>query len=244
MASNTSIAWTDRTFNPIWGCEKISAGCKFCYAEAFANRLGNDFWGNSPRRTFGTDHWDEPRKWNRDAVVAETRERVFCGSMCDVFEDHPTWAVERPRLWSLIKGTPHLDWQLLSKRAENIAKYRPDDWGDGYPNVWLGVSIESNAYVSRADVLRQIPAVVRFVSYEPALDSLSQLDLTGIDWVIYGGESGSNRRPDDPAWAMEMATRCEAAKVAFFFKQVSDRYPGRGTMANGKVLRQFPVPRK
>ena len=128
--------------------------------------------------------------WNREAEANGIRQRVFCSSMCDVFEDHPTIDAEREKLWPLIRATPSLDWQLLTKRADRMADRLPADWGGGYPNVWIGVSIENNDYVDRADRIRDIPAVVRFISYEPALGPLDQLNLSGIDWVIYGGESG------------------------------------------------------
>lgn len=176
MAEKTGIAWTHHTFNISWGCVKVSPGCKFCYADELAERVGWSVWGPSqPRRTFKDKHWQEPLKWQKAAEQAGARHKVFCSSMCDNFEDHPTIIAELAKLWPLIRATPNLDWQLLTKRADRIASSLPGDWGAGYPNVWLGVSIENNEWAWRADYLSRIPAVVRFVSYEPAL---GPLDLT------------------------------------------------------------------
>jgi protein gp37 len=165
--------------------------------------------------------------------------------MCDNFEDHPTIIAELAKLWPLIRATPNLDWQLLTKRADRIASSLPDDWGAGYPNVWLGVSIESNDWVWRADRLREVPAAVRFVSYEPALGPLDKLDLTWLHWVIYGGESGKNRRPEDKQWARDMRDRCWASepRVAFFHKQSSAIRTEMGIELDGQIIREFPTPR-
>src|SRR5262249_35245065 len=145
---------------------------------------------NSSRREFGEKHWGEPYKWNDAAKAEGRRRRVFCGSMMDWAEDHPVAEKIRPRLWATIAATPWLDGQLLTKRPERIRASLPENWGDGYANVWLGTSIESMKVAERADYLREILAAVRFISYEPALGPLDELDITGIDWVIYGGESG------------------------------------------------------
>lgn len=191
---NTSISWTDNTFNVVLGCTKISEGCKFCYALLVAKRMGLDVWGpEKPRKVLSKDYWERPYKWNRRAKSSGRRERVFCSSMADVFEDHPTVDQERERLWPVIKATPFLDLLILTKRPDRIQANLPADWGEGYPNVWLGVSIENENWVSRADHLRIIPAVVRFVSYEPALGLLDRLNLKGLDWLIYGGEVAVGR---------------------------------------------------
>jgi protein gp37 len=244
VADKTIIAWTDHTFNIAWGCVKVSSGCKNCYADHLADRYGWDVWGpNKPRRTFGEKHWAEPFIWQRRAQADRRRHRVFCSSMCDVFEDHPTVAAELDKLWPLIRATPWLDWQLLTKRADRIAACLPTDWNRGYENVWLGVSIESNEYVNRADALRQIPATVRFVSYEPALGPLHKLELSGLDWIIYGGESGSGYREHDPQWARDIRLRCDTAGVAFFYKQSSAYRTEMGTTLDGQVMRDYPSPR-
>lgn len=241
MAVKTIIAWTHHTFNVAWGCVKVSEGCKNCYADTLSRRYGQDVWGpNKPRRTFGDKHWGEPLKWDADAAQAGERRRVFCSSMCDVFEDHPTIDAERAKLWWLVRRTPNLDWQLLTKRPQRIAANLPRNWGDGWPNVWLGTSIENNAHVGRADHLRGIPATVRFVSYEPALGPLDQLDLTGLDWLIMGGESGPGYRPMEVQWARDIRARCAAAGVAFFFKQSAAPRTEMGVELDGAIIRAYP----
>jgi len=252
MGKTTIIAWTDHTWNMAWGCTKVSAGCKNCYADTLADRYGwrdggnsgPKIWGkNAARRIFGESHWREPLKWNREAEILNKPERVFCSSMCDVFEDHPTINAEREKLWPLIRATPMLHWQLLTKRPERIARELPDDWGNGYHNVWLGTSIENNDWIGRADYLRHIPAVVRFISYEPALGPLDQIDLGNIDWVIAGGESGPGYRDMEIGWAVEMEQKCRREGVAFFFKQSSGPRTEMGIDALGGIVRQYPTPR-
>lgn len=254
MGNETIIAWTNHTFNIAWGCTKIDPGCANCYAEKFAvGRQGRDIWGkNKPRRTFGEKHWNEPIKWNRDAETGkigsvagqDMPNLVFCSSMCDVFEDHETIAHEREKLWPLIRGTPHLHWQILTKRADRIEECLPNDWGSGYQNVWLGVSIAEERGCWRADKLRNIPASVRFISYEPALGPIAKhVNLRGIDWLIYGGESGPGFRPHDPQWARDIRIECMVTGTAFFFKQSSAPRTEMGTTLDGQTLRKFPIPR-
>lgn len=174
MGEQTNIGWTDHTFNLVWGCVQISPACAHCYAKSLAERWGFDVWGeDAPRRVFGDKHWAEPLKWNRKAQEAGERRRVFCSSMADVFEDHPTVAQEREKLWPLIRSTPWLDWLLLTKRPENIAVSLPGDWGTGYPNVWLGVTAENQEFADRrVSTLVPIPAAVHFVSVEPILSAV------------------------------------------------------------------------
>jgi protein gp37 len=227
------------------GCEKVSAGCAHCYAETLTrNRMGLHLWGPGGRRQVTSDgNWRKPVAWNRDAEEAGEPARVFCASLCDVFEDHPTAEATRPRLWNLIRQTPWLHWQLLSKRPQRIAECLPRDWADGWPNVWLGTSIEDMRVADRADWLREIPAVVRFVSYEPALGPLNALDLDGIDWVIQGGESGPGYRMMDLDWARGMRDRCRAAGVAYFFKQSAAWRTELGIELDGEIVREYPTPR-
>lgn len=175
MGVETAIAWTDHTFNPWWGCERVSPGCQHCYAESFAKRTGNAVWGkNADRRRFSDKHWNEPRKWNRKAEQDGVRRRVFCASMADVFEYRADHHADRQRLWALIAETPHLDWQLLTKRPENVRDMVPVDWllGDpGWPqNVWIGTTVEDQQRADeRIPLLLAIPATVRFLSCEPLL---------------------------------------------------------------------------
>jgi len=246
MSEKTLIAWTDHTFNVAWGCTKVSPGCKNCYADELSERYGFDVWGaGKARRTFGAKHWQEPEKWQQRAAAEGQSRRVFCSSMCDVFEDHPTITRERRKLWDLIRRTPLLDWQLLTKRPERIAGNLPPEWGAGWPNVWLGTTIENADYAGRADTLRRIPAAVRFISYEPALGPLAHaLDLAGIHQVIYGGESGAHYRPEDKQWARDMRAKCQAEGVAFFHKQSAARFTERGIELDGEIVREYPRPRR
>lgn len=245
MSDKTIIAWTDHTFNIAWGCEKTSPGCRNCYAETLSARYGAESsWGKQgTRRTFGEKHWQDPLKWNRQAEAEGRRHLVFTSSMCDVFEVNQTIATERNKLWEVIRQTPWLDWQILTKRAGYIAENLPKDWGKGYPNVWLGVSIENIDYGWRMVELKKIPATVRFISYEPALGPLDNLPLHDIDWVIYGGESGPKFREHDLAWPRAMRDKCRKAGIAFFFKQSSAIRTEMGTTLDGETIREFPKPR-
>ena len=224
MAKDSSIEWTHHTFNPWWGCTKVSPGCKNCYAETFSRRIGQHIWGPSAdRRFFGDAHWREPIKWNSEAARVGARRRVFCASMADVFERRPELAPLRQRLWQLITDTPALDWLLLTKRPEHVLRHVP--WTGTWPdNVWAGVTAENQRWATkRIPLLLQLPAAVRFVSCEPLL---GPLDLTAwirgnrrIDWVIAGGESGHKARPMNPEWARALRDQCTAAGVPFHFKQ-------------------------
>ena len=185
MGANTSIAWTDHSWNPWWGCVKVSPGCTNCYAATFAKRVGEDVWGpNAPRRFFGDKHWAEPLKWNRDAGQAGVRKRVFCASMADVFEDRHDLVEPRERLVQLIHDTPNLDWQILTKRPENVNRLSP--WFDGrngpeWPrNIWLGTTCEDQQRADeRIPHLLAVPAVVRFLSVEPMLGPMDLDFLRG-----------------------------------------------------------------
>ena len=172
MAENSKIEWTDHTFNPWWGCVRVSPGCQHCYAETFAKRVGQKVWGvDADRRFFGDKHWNEPLKWNRDAEKAGKRARVFCASMADVFEDRRDLDEHRHRLWNLIELTPWLEWLLLTKRPENFSKLAPGPWVTRRcpDNVRVGTTAEDQ---QRADErlahLVTIPAH-RFVSVEPQI---------------------------------------------------------------------------
>lgn len=186
MGMQTAIEWTDHTFNIAWGCVKVSPGCQHCYADTLSRRYGHDVWGpakTTARRTFGAKHWTEPLKWNAKAERDGVRRRVFCSSMCDVFEDHPTIDAEREKLWPLIRATPWLDWQLLTKRPERIAANLPSDWGIGYPNVWLGTSVEAQAYVEeRVPLLTRVHAARHFLSCEPLLGPLNLTRIPFGTW--------------------------------------------------------------
>lgn len=192
MAQNSKIEWTDHTFNPWWGCAKVSQACKNCYAETFSKRVGQNVWGaGADRRFFGDKHWNEPRKWNTQAEAEGVRRRVFCASMADVFEEHPDEETEanlyisRQRLGRLIRETPALDWLLLTKRPENgVNCLGQMNLLDKLPNVWIGTTVENQEYADkRIPELLRVPAAVRFLSVEPLLGPVHLRDIgpTHID---------------------------------------------------------------
>ncbi len=238
---NTKIAWTHHTFNPWWGCVKVSDGCKNCYAATFAKRTGQDVWGvDAPRRFFGEKHWHEPLKWNKEAKKAGERRRVFCASMADVFETHRNPEIEqdlngqRNMLAHLIMSTPWLDWLLLTKRPESAMIYLTMMFPcfDDFPsNIWMGTTAENQAMAEkRVKPLLEIPARVHFLSVEPQLEKISLAGIdkslrdetlsAGIDWIIVGGESGPNCRPFNPDWARSLRDECREASIKFFMKQL------------------------
>lgn len=246
MAEKTLVAWTNHTANFWMGCCKVSPGCQNCYAETLTkNRMGLHVWGpaKTTARPAVKGVYANLRKWNRQSDTANP-SRVFVGSLMDWAEDHPDAEAIRPAMWQAIRECPNLQFQLLTKRADRIARCLPADWGQGYPNVWLGVSIENNDYIHRADDLRSIPAVVRFISYEPALGPVPDLDLTGIDWLIYGGESGPGFRPEDKQWARDVRAKCAAAGTAFFHKQSAASRTEVGIELDGEIVRDYPQTRR
>ena len=247
MGEKSGIEWTDATFNPWWGCTRVSPACDDCYAGTWARRLGLSLWDNGQYRTFGPSHWGEPHKWNRRAAKEGRRLRVFCASMADVFDkDAP--AAERWRLWTLIEATPHLDWLLLTKRVGNVLRMVPPHWHERFPqNVWLGISVVTAAEVAR-DVpkLQALPAYVRFLSMEPLLEEIPMEEhLDGIHWVIVGGESGRKARPMLEQWAQRIRRDCELVGVPFFFKQGSaanwPAYKDSGSFPESLRVREWPV---
>ncbi|WP_084603034.1 DUF5131 family protein [Rubritepida flocculans] len=246
MAKNSRIEWTDHTFNPWWGCVKVSPACKHCYAEAWAKRVGAAVWGaRAPRRFFGEAHWAEPRRWNREAESSGRRHRVFCASMADVFEDRRDLDPWRARLAELITETPWLDWLLLTKRPDRAAALAP--WGERWPrNVWLGATVETQTWAERRlPELAKVPAHVRFLSCEPLL---GRLDLSlwlrpYIHWVIAGGESGGHARPSDPAWFRALRDQCVEAGVPFHFKQWGNWVPAVDRTAAARMMGGTPLVR-
>jgi protein gp37 len=234
MAGFSKIEWTDSTFNPWVGCTKIDrpggapSACDFCYAEGWSKRSGHVKWGNNPRRRTTESYWRSPIKWNSAGAAFQRRngrrQRVFCASLADVF-DNQVDASWRDDLWRLIRACDQLDWQLLTKRPQNIRKMLPKDWGQGYSNVWLGTTAEdADAYQQRGKHLLAVPAAVHFVSYEPAMGALGPLAIAGNvpDWVIIGGESGvalDKTRPTHPQWARDAISECVRVGSAPFLKQ-------------------------
>lgn len=226
MAENSGIEWTHHTFNPWIGCTKVSAACDHCYAETWDARFKGDRWGARADRT-RTKSWGKPRRWNELAQGAAERPRVFCASLADVFDNHKSiqesW---RDELWTLMADTPNLDWLLLTKRPQNIARFVPGWMGPmSWPkNIWIGTTVENQTEAERRiPYLLEIPARVRFLSMEPLL---GPVDLTpwlggesGLNWVIVGGESGPDYREADPGWFRSLRDQCADAGVPFLFKQ-------------------------
>lgn len=256
MGENSKIEWTDHTWNPWTGCTKVSPACDHCYAEGWAKRSGHVEWGpHGNRRRTSESNWKQPLKWNREAEAAGVRRKVFCASLADVFDNHKSILLEwRDDLWNLIQNTPNLDWLLLTKRPQNVARMvsgwmGPHSWPS---NVWLGTTVENQEEADRRiPHLLAVPAAVRFLSCEPLLGPIDLLRLqpknatwldclngrehigpatvpteSKIDWVIVGGESGHGARPMHPGWARSLRDQCAAAGTPFFFKQWGDWLPG------------------
>lgn len=240
MAASSEIAWTDATFNPWWGCVKVSPACLHCYAEAADKRFGGDHWGkDAPRRFFGKKHWAEPLRWNEAAEKAGTPRRVFCGSMCDVFEFNPaefpqpdgtyrTLSGERASLRELIEQTPWLIWQLLTKRPENMV-WMSGRWVTGWPaNVIAMTTVEDQERADeRIPHLLRVPAQTIGLSMEPLLGPVTFPDdflKRGRNaWVILGGESGPHSRKTEIEWFHGLVGQCADAGVPVFFKQTGER---------------------
>jgi protein gp37 len=257
MGENTAIEWATHTFNPWIGCQKVGPGCDHCYAEAMmADRYGRVEWGpHGSRQRTSPANWKKPLAWDRAAAKDGRRDRVFCASLADVFDNHPSVLPEwRTDLFNLIAKTPNLDWLLLTKRPGNIADMMPGGGAEAWPNVWLGCTVVNQAEADR-DIpkLLAVPAKVRFLSMEPLL---GPVDLTrcGLnpkptregewqewepraDWIICGGESGPKARPMHPDWARSLRDQCQAAGVPFFFKQWGEWSPGDafGLISDGPV---------
>lgn len=229
MARDSKIEWTDHTFNPWWGCTKVSPACDHCYAETWARRVGLDVWSSGkPRRFLSDAYWRQPHQWNKQARFANQRARVFCASMSDVFEWKKELTPWRHKLWELIEETPYLDWLLLTKRPHLVPRLTP--WNDDWPNnVWLGVTVENQKWTEkRLPQLESIPANIRFLSCEPLLGEINLrdwLEQDVIHWVIAGGESGFKARPSSPDWFLSLRDQCIDYDVPFHFKQWGDWAP-------------------
>jgi protein gp37 len=244
MAARTAIEWTEVTWNPTTGCDQISAGCDHCYALALAKRLkamgSAKYQSDGDPRTsgpgFGIALHDRdlavPYRWRGSRVV-------FVNSMSDLFHARvPLDFVQR--VFGVIADTPQHTYQVLTKRSTRLRKVAGQfDWPG---NLWMGVSVENSDALYRVDDLRGVPAAVRFLSCEPLLGPLHDLNLEGIGWVIVGGESGPCRRPVDPAWVTGIRDRCAEAQVPFFFKQWGGRTPKEGGRElDGRLWDQMPT---
>lgn len=247
MADNSAIEWTEATWNPTTGCDRVSPGCDNCYALTLARRLkamgSPKYQTDGDPRTSGPgfgvaihhDVLDVPRRWREPRTV-------FVNSMSDLFHARvPLGYVQQ--VFSVMRETPRHTYQVLTKRATRLARVADDiDWP---PNVWVGVSVEDRTQISRIDQLRTVPAAVRFVSAEPLLGPLADLDLDGIDWLIAGGESGPRHRWMDPGWVADLRDQCQQAGTAFFFKQWGGRTPKEGgRLLDGRTWDEMPRPRE
>ncbi|MCE7923858.1 MAG: phage Gp37/Gp68 family protein [Haliscomenobacteraceae bacterium CHB4] len=232
--AHSSIEWTQQTWNPTTGCNKISQGCKYCYAEVMARRLhamGLEKYENGFELTLHPDELDKPRKWKPSVI--------FVNSMSDLFHEKvPLEFIQR--VFKVMNECPQHHFQVLTKRAELAAGYSPFlNWT---PNIWMGVSVENQKVADRIDFLRQTGAQVKFLSLEPLIGPLPNLDLTDIDWVIVGGESGRRPRPMKAEWVHDILAQCQKANVAFFFKQWGGRNKkAAGRELNGQTYDEYPV---
>lgn len=235
MAEHSAIEWTEATWNPVTGCTRVSPGCAHCYAETFAERW-RGIPGHPYEQGFDLRLWPSrlelPLEWRRP-------RRIFVNSMSDLFHE----GIPEDFIAQVFNVMVRADWhvfQILTKRPERMAELAPRlPWPD---NVWMGVTIENNRWVARADLLRTVPSAVRFISAEPLLSGLPGLDLTGIDWLIAGGESGAKHRPPKVEWFLDLRDRCIAERVAFFFKQWGGRTPkAGGRLLDGSEWSQMPT---
>ncbi len=225
MAATSAIEWTEATWNPVTGCDQISPGCAYCYAKTFAQRF-EGVPGHPYEQGFALKLWSErldlPLRWKRPRMI-------FVNSMSDLFHERvPLEFIQS--VFDTMERADHHVFQILTKRHERLAELAPQlCWP---PNVWMGVSVENKRWVRRADYLRAVPASVRFISAEPLLGPLVGLDLSKIDWLIAGGESGPKHRPVSEEWIRDLRDRCQSEGVPFFFKQ----WGGRTPKAGGRLL--------
>lgn len=232
--ATSKIEWTEASWNPLTGCSKISPGCRNCYAERMANRLkamGSPNYINGFKLSLHESALDIPYKWKTPRVI-------FVNSMSDLFhEDVPLSFIKK--VFTVMKDNPHHTFQVLTKRSKRLKQLASDlEWTD---NIWMGVSVENMAYTYRIDNLREVPASVRFLSCEPLLSSLGEIDLKNIHWVIVGGESGPGARPMEKKWVTEIQSTCEEQSVPFFFKQwggVNKKKTGK--LINGEIYQDYP----
>jgi protein gp37 len=232
--ARSAIEWTEATWNPVTGCDKVSPGCKYCYAEVMARRLqgmGQANYRNGFRLTLQPHMLERPLQWRTPQVV-------FVNSMSDLFHDAiPLAFIER--VFDVMRRASWHTFQILTKRAERLEELGALlQWP---ANVWMGVSVEREDYSFRVNHLRRTAARVKFLSLEPLLGPLPQLDLCGIDWVIVGGESGARARPMEQSWVLDIHRQCEAARVPFFFKQWGGRNKKQaGRRLNGRTWDEMP----
>ena len=234
MAGPTKIEWTEATWNPVTGCDKISPGCKNCYAERMAFRLqaaGTPQYKDGFKPTLHPEALHIPLEWKKPRVI-------FVNSMSDLFHEAVPPAFLQS-VFSVMRATPHHHYQILTKRADRLLEL--DSVLTWRPNIWMGVSVESADYLFRMRLLKKTRAHIKFLSLEPLLGPLPKLNLRGIDWVIVGGESGPHARPMRQAWVRAIRAQCLAAKVPFFFKQWGGVFKSKtGRILDGRTWDQMP----
>jgi protein gp37 len=234
VAQGSAIEWTGATWNPVTGCSKVSAGCKNCYAERMARRLhamGQRNYRNSFRLTLQPHMLEHPLSWKKP-------QTIFVNSMSDLFhQDVPLDYIHQ--VFAVMKRASWHRFQVLTKRADRLEELASQlSWPD---NVWMGVSVEQESCRERIDALRRVPAAIRFLSLEPLLGPLPNLNLEGIDWVIVGGESGPGARPIQEEWVLDLRDQCAQAAVPFFFKQWGGaRKKKHGRLLQGQVWDELP----
>ncbi len=237
MSASTKIEWTNHTWNPVIGCTKVSAGCKNCYAERMAHRLqamGDKGYDNGFALTLRPDVLDAPLHWKKP-------RRIFVNSMSDLFhKDVPTSYIEK--VFARMLVADHHQYQILTKRAERLAEFAKEHADAWWPHIWVGVSVENDVVRDRISMLQRVPTSNRFLSVEPLIGPLPNLDLTGIQLVIVGGESGPGARPMDPAWVRDIRDQCVAARVNFFFNQWGGVQKTKaGRVLDGRTWDQLPA---
>ncbi|MGA2298737.1 MAG: phage Gp37/Gp68 family protein [FCB group bacterium] len=234
--AQSKIEWTDVTWNPTTGCDKISSGCKSCYAEVMARRLkamGLKKYENGFKLALHKDSINDPYTWKKPRIV-------FVNSMSDLFhKDIPLSFIKK--VFDVMNDNPQHVFQILTKRADILLSYNKQlEWGH---NIWMGVTVENSKVVGRIDLLRKTNAKVKFLSCEPLLSPLPKLNLKKIDWLIVGGESGRTPRPMDPEWVLDIQEQCEKANVKFFFKQWGGKSKKKsGRELNGRTYNDMPLP--
>ena len=232
--AQSSIEWTEMTWNPSTGCNKLSAGCKFCYAEVMTRRLkgmGQEKYANGFKLTIHPSTLEAPYTWKKPQLV-------FVNSMSDLFhKDIPLSFIKR--VFKVMNETPQHTYQVLTKRGDILYKHHKElKWTS---NIWMGVSVEDEKATKRIDFLRRTGAKTKFLSLEPLLGPLPNLNLKKIDWVIVGGESGAKARPVEAEWIHDIRNQCKSAKVAFFFKQWGGRNKkAAGRLLNGRTYNEMP----
>ena len=245
--AETSIEWTDATWNPVAGCTVLTAGCTNCYAMRMAARLeamGTAKYRGLTRKSGGRAVWTGKIRLDDTSLdIPETRpkpRKVFVNSMSDLFHDDvPIEFIAR--VWDVMKGTPRHTYQILTKRPERMAQVLAQPTFEILRNVWLGTSIEDGRVLHRLDAVRRVPAAIRFVSLEPLIGSVAEGDLTGIHWAIVGGESGPRARDMKPEWVDEIEAMCRSSGTAFFFKQWGGKNKkAAGRMLNGRTYDEMP----